>query len=516
MKTRTIFALLLAFLSFPGTAQRHLNSGYRVKVVPDEIVHVRFNRPLRPWHGFGVNYVQSAQTRNYELYAQDYSGFSFASEESRRKVMELIFGAEGLRPGLTKLFLDPFHEGMTKAGNDNDDPMQIDLSGYDHQSTTRWIRYFNREGLKMMKEWGGSFVSIATLYGPAPWMTRQKYLLGRDLDSAERYEVAEYMASWVKYLLEMENLPVKYLSFHNEGDAYYRWPRDGSNPGEDHRDYNLYWPPDQVAEFLKITRKVLDANGLQKVGLSPGETQSWYRFDQWGYARAIVDDPAALENLDLMTSHSFAFLDEPLSVYYGDYRSVGQDLVHAHKPGVPVWVTSRPWDEGPDFIENIRRDIYECKVNGLIPWALIAGEKEWLGSDGRYSDGSMDKAFLIWKDGSMEVTDRYYYYKQVTRAGQPGMEVADVINYDPALGILAFKAGRPDQRNAFVLVNKSDKEKEVTLHIHGVQGQIFDAYRTMEGENYRSLGEMTVSPEGTLVYPAPPRSVSTFFHSSSR
>lgn len=46
-----------------------------------------------------MNYVQSARTRNYELYAQDYSGFSFASEESRRKVMELIFGAEGLRPG---------------------------------------------------------------------------------------------------------------------------------------------------------------------------------------------------------------------------------------------------------------------------------------------------------------------------------------------------------------------------------------------------------------------------------
>ena len=36
--------------------------------------------------------------------------------------------------------------------NDNDNPMKIDLEGYDHTSTTEWIRYFNREGLRMMKE----------------------------------------------------------------------------------------------------------------------------------------------------------------------------------------------------------------------------------------------------------------------------------------------------------------------------------------------------------------------------
>ncbi len=509
MKIPYLILLFLVMTGLKAQGQRHLNTGYQVKVIPDEEIHIRFDRPVREWHGFGVNYVETAQTRDYALYQQDYSGFSFASEASRQKVMELIFGEGGLRPGMTKLFLDPFHEGRTKAGNDNDDPMKINLSGYDHTTTTRWIRYFNREGLRMMEEWGGSFISIVTLYGPAPWMTRQKYVLGRDADPEERYEMAEYMASWAKYLIEEEGIPVKYLSLHNEGDAYYRWPRDGSNPGEDHRDYNLYWPPEQVAEFLKITREVLDANGMQEVGLAPGETQNWYRFDQWGYARAIVDDSEALDHLDLITSHSFANVDIPNSVYYGDYRSIGQDLIHRHKPGIPVWVTSRPWTEGPDFVENIRRDIYECKVNGLIPWAPVTGDQEWLGTDGNYGDGSMDKPFVIHRDGTVTVTDAYYYFKQVTRAGQPGMQVAEVINLDPALGALAFKGVKAGQKDAFVLVNKSETSKIVTIHVHG-STEAFQAFRTSEGEYYNDIGVLKAT-EDKLLYMSPPRSVTTFF-----
>lgn len=504
-----LLLILLACSSLTVHAQRYLNSGYEVQVVPHQIIHIRFDSPLRDWHGFGVNYVESAQTRDYSLYQQDYSGFSFAREGSRQQVMEMIFGEDGLRPGLTKIFLDPFHEGKTKAGNDNEDPMKINLSGFDHRTTTRWIRYFNREGLSRMKQWGGSFASIATLYGPAPWMTRQKYVLGRDADPDEYYELAEYMVSWALYLIEEEGIPVRYISFHNEGDAYYRWPRDGSNPGEDHRDYNMYWPPDQVVEFLKIVREVLDINGLQDVGLSPGETQNWYRFDQWGYARAIVDDSIALKNLDLITSHSFANLDIPNSVYYGDYRCTGQDLIHQYKAEVPVWVTSRPWTKGPDFVENLRRDIYESKANGIIPWALISGDQEWLGSDGEYKNGSMDKAFAVHRDGSITITDSYYFYKQVSRAGQPGMQVADVINLDPALGAMAFKATSQDQQDAFIVLNKSEAAKEVKICISG-SVQEFNLYRSSKDEQYAHLGVLKVN-DGSIIYHCPARSVTTFF-----
>ncbi|MEM9324142.1 MAG: hypothetical protein AAGA85_00735 [Bacteroidota bacterium] len=504
---RILFFVAFIFLQATiGFGQRHLNSGIKVKVVPDPVVAIHFDHPLREWHGFGVNYVEACQTRDYDLFQQDYSGFSFATEEAKRTIMELVWGADGLRPALTKLFLDPFHEGKTRAGNDNDDPMDIDLAGYDHETTTRHMRYFNTVGQEMMKTWGGTMQALVTLYAPAPWMTRQGYVLGRDLAETEKAEVAEYMASWAKFLIEREGLPVKYLSFHNEGDAYYRWPRDGSNPGEDHRDYNSYWTPDQVVEFLKLTRRVLDANGLEQVGLTPGETQTWFRFDQWGYASAIYHDQEALNNLALMTSHSFAFLDEPQSVYYGDYRSIGQDLIHQKKPEIPVWVTSRPWTSGPDFVENFRRDIYESKANGIIPWALIAGAKQWLQTNGEYADGSMDKAFVIGEDGELTVTKNYFYYKQVTRAGQPGRDVVEVISYDPAIGVIAFEG----EGSHMVLTNKSDKPKDVRITLHNATSRRFEAFRTSNTEDYEGIGIFEPS-QSHLAYTAPPRSVTTFF-----
>lgn len=495
-----------ALISFSASAQRHLNSGIKVEVVPDQVMKVNFDHPLRDWQGFGVNYVETCQTRDYSLFQQDYSGFSFATQATKDTVMEMIFGEDGLRPALSKLFLDPFHEGNTIADNDNDDAFEINMEGYDHRTTTEHMRYFNREGLKMMEDWGGSLNAIVTLYAPAPWMTKQKYVLGRDLDPDLKDEVAEYIASWAKFLREEENIPVNYISSHNEGDAYYRWPRDGSNPGEDHRDYNTYWTPNQVAEFLKLTRQVLDANGLEDVGLSPGETQTWYRFDQWGYASAIVHDEDALANLDLMTSHSFTYLEGLQSVYYGDFRSTGQDLVHQHKEDVPVWVTSRPWVDGPDFAENIRRDIYESKANGIIPWALISGADQWLSADDTYTDGSMEAAFLIKEDGSLVINKGYYYYKQLTRAGQPGSQVIEVFNYDPSLGVMAFSG----EQNSMVIINKSEVDKLIEITVQGLDAELLEGYRTSASEDYQKIADIVLEGK-TFTYNSPARSVNTFF-----
>jgi hypothetical protein len=244
----------------------------RVPAVADPIITIDFGQRLREWDGFGVNYVETAQTRDYTKWPQDYGGFSILSQADRQRVLDMIFGPQGLRPAITKMFLDCFHEGMTKAGNDNDDPHELNMAGFDHTTTTNWMRYFNREGLARTRAWGGDLTILTTLYGPAPWMTKQRFVLGRDADPAEKAEMVEYMVSWVKYLREVEKLPVKFLSLHNEGCAYYRWPRDGSNPGEDHRDYNMLWPPEQVAEFMRLTRPVLDRYGLRDVGLTPGET----------------------------------------------------------------------------------------------------------------------------------------------------------------------------------------------------------------------------------------------------
>lgn len=80
---------------------------------------VDFSRKLQTWDGFGVNYVERAQTRDYRTRPQDYGGFGLLTEEQRRDILDQTFGEHGLKPGIIKMFLDPFHEGYTKAGNDD-------------------------------------------------------------------------------------------------------------------------------------------------------------------------------------------------------------------------------------------------------------------------------------------------------------------------------------------------------------------------------------------------------------
>jgi hypothetical protein len=59
------------------------------------------------------------------------------------------------------------------------------------------------------------------------------------------------MVDWVKFLREEEQFPVKWLSLHNEGEDWRRLDQLGYKEYEGH-DYNLFWPPEQGNEFLKL------------------------------------------------------------------------------------------------------------------------------------------------------------------------------------------------------------------------------------------------------------------------
>lgn len=53
---------------------------------------VDFSVHLQDWDGFGFNYVETAQTVNYETDPQDYSGFSLLSDAQKKEITELVFG----------------------------------------------------------------------------------------------------------------------------------------------------------------------------------------------------------------------------------------------------------------------------------------------------------------------------------------------------------------------------------------------------------------------------------------
>lgn len=490
--TRHFFILITGLLI-------HLHSFSQALEFTAVSAEVDFSVLLREWDGFGFNYVETAHTSDMEEFRQEYGGFSLLDEKEKQEIIQLVFGEEGLKVGLVKMFLGPLH--------------QLDPEGpYDHRYTTENMRYFVREGLNLSRKNGRDLQIITTLYGPPGFTTKQKVHRGRDLDPEYKDEVAKYMVDWVRFLKNEEKFPVKYLSLHNEGEDWRRWDQQGYTENENH-DYNMYWPPGQVMDFVKMMPVELEKAGLGDVAITPGETSNWYRFGTWGYVEAFLRDPEALNALGLITSHGF--YSGNYGRWFGEHKSTGIDRLRAVRPELHAWVTSTSWSKMDAYnIKEMHGNIYTAKVNGIIPWAGIQRPPHWVGGDP--NPGS---AFTVYEDGSYKIRPGYYFYKQITRAGQPGMAVAQASAMDSEIAMIAFASNGTDTPDAFLVTNIKRKSQRVAMVIKGTNAKTFKAYRTTKSpdseideivEKYTPLGEFRVN-DGMIVYDAPAGSVTTFF-----
>lgn len=488
---------------------------------------VDFSRTLRPWDGFGVNYVETSQTFNYSKKPQDYGGFSVLNEEDKRQIVDMVFGEDGLKPALVKMFLDPLHQANENAE-------------FDHVTTTGNMMFFVENGLQLTRQRGDDLQIITTLYGPPPYITKQKVYRGRDLDTSQTDEFINYLIDWTDYLINDKNLPLKYISLHNEGESWLRWPEDGTTGAalDEGHDYNLFWTPEQVNTVIKQLRPALDNHGLAAVGITNGEPTNWYRFSHWGFADALYEDEQALDKLALITSHGFYVGDISTTRWFAPHSSEGTDLLRSKKQGLHAWCTSTAWDAKDKstiidnevhkqyimdarFLKEVHGNIYDAKVNGLIPWAVIQRASHWI-----RPDPNPGSAFRVYDDGTWEIKKGYYYYKQVSRAGQAGMLVADTWAMDSQIALLAFHKNNTEHKHAFVLVNFGDTKRMVDVNVAGVYAQSLKAYRTtgsevyrlyetaeknnLKGENYKDIGTFNLKGQ-ILKYEAPANSATTFF-----
>jgi len=454
---------------------------------PPSRVRVAFDRPLRAWDGFGVNYVQAAQTPDPVAAPQDFGGASLLTDAQRREIIDLVFGPDGLQPDLLKLWILPFHE----RENDNADPEQTDDQRFDVAGPTQWMRWFAREGRAATLARGGDLQMLATLYGPPGWMTAQRTLRGRDLDPAMDLELAEYLAAYVRALRRDDDLAVRWVSLHNEGEHAIRYAEAGESAGRlSGHDYNMLWTPAQVARVLCTTRAYFDRHGLTDVGLTPGETTYW----TWlrPIAAAIRDDACATKSLGLITSHGFDASIDSTSDWYAPMWTHADPQpiawLRAARPDLHAWVTSARWGAdlpaggqtvprmGFDFLESIRRHIYQAGVNGYIPWAAIQRWSQWK-TDGQVPNKGA--AVLVHDDGRVEVQRGYHLYRHLTRAGRAGMQVATVSTDDPWLLAFAFTGADGRSSSAVVLANASWYAVPVQLEVSGSRAAALTGRRTI-------------------------------------
>lgn len=459
---------------------------------------VDFSKPVIQWDGFGFNYVEIAQTDDPVKDPQDLGGFSLLTEKQKQEIINYVFGKDGLKTGIVKMFLDPFHQPV--AGGP-----------FDHVSTNKHMLYFVEEGLKKTKSEGRDLSIITTLYGPTAWAMKHKAVRTRDFDTTQKQNLINYMVDWVRFLKKEKGFPVHYLSIHNEGEEYARWSLDGKTPEVWNHDYNMFWPHTLVNEFLIDVPKALKKAGLKNVGVTPGETSNWERFYRWGYADKIAENKKAVKSMGLITSHGFAGFG--YGRWHSMHFSAGNDVIREKRPDLHSWVTSTSWakmDAG--FVRQIFTNIYFSKVNAIIPWAGIQRLSQWRG--GNPNAGS---AIVVKDDSTYELRRGYYYYKQASQAGQPGMAACKVWVMDSELAMIAFAKQKTNNPDAFIIINNGEKEKTVSISVLGTSSTSFEAFRTNDkedkdtaAERYKPIGSYQTA-NNLLIYTVPPGSVTTFF-----
>ena len=461
-----------------------------IRTIPAE---VDFGDTAQLWDGFGFNYVETCQTRDYKDFMQDYGGFSLMKESSKQEISELVFGDNGLQVEIVKMFLDPWH--------------QQDPDGdFDHTTTTANMVRFVKDGVKTAAKGERRLEIITTLYGPPPWATLQKQIGGRDLDSTKFADLAEYMVDWARFL-RSENIPVKYLSIHNEGEDFYRWDHDQGTQRFERFDYNAYWPPRQVNAFIKALARAVDQSGIEDLGITNGEPSNWTRFYNWGYARPLINDKEVLARLDLLTTHGFVNGDyDKLS--YGAVHGTTTELLRSERPDLHAWITSYAWGgQSTKFVKMSFEHIYHAGVNALIPWAGIQYPPHWI-----EHDPNVGAAIKVVDDGSYEILTGYYIYKQMTTAGHRGMAVAHTMAANPKANIIAFASNGTSHPDAFILAS------DITIwglpfgiEVMNTPYKKFRAWRTTQdgSELCKDIGVFHVQ-DGRITYEAPYGSITTF------
>lgn len=452
---------------------------------------VDFADTLQRWDGFGFNYVETCQTRDYDAYRQDYGGFSRLSQETKQEIIKWVFGSEGLDVDIIKMFLDPWHQASPQ-------------SAFDHERTQTNMLYFAKEGAKLKRAVGKELEIITTLYGPPHWATLQDSIGGRDFNPAMKEPLIDYMLDWCDYL-KAQDLNVRYLSIHNEGEDFYRWNFDTGTQRLEKFDYNMYWRPELVNDMVMTIAKAIDERGVQGLSVTNGEPSNWTRFYNWGYATALANSDA-IDRLGLLTTHGFINGDYG-KLSYANANGLTTQLVRSKRPDLRTWITSMAWgDMGTRFFRMIHEHLYVAQVNAIIPWAGIQDPEEWIGGD------QLGNGIVVSKDGSYVLTTGYYVYKQLTQAGRRGMSVARTMLANPQANIIAFAGGESGHPDAFVVEsNVFIWGLPFAIEVSGSDYRRFVAYRTtVDGsESYEPVGTYELE-DGKIIYDAPRGSVTTF------
>jgi glucuronoarabinoxylan endo-1,4-beta-xylanase len=307
---------------------------------------------------------------------------------------------------------------------------------------------------------------ISTVWSPPAWMKTNGDVVGGGSLRKDKYQAfADYLGAYARGYKQNHDIDIYAISPTNEPDV--------SVPYSSCR-----WTGEELRDFLKdYLKPTIERNGVTaRVMISEQST--------WGeeYAIPALEDPVAVDAVDIVAAHAYAENNEP-------FRKRTGRLEEALRHGKPIWQTEVSTGEANDtsiadalfWAKLVHFHLAENQVNAWCYWWAV----------GCYNNcGAL--IYMDLANRRLVVAKRLFAIGNFSRFLRPGhVRIAAEPNPAPGVYVSAYKNPTSSELYIVAINENAGSDQRVDIHLGEFAGAAMP-YRTSKSEDLVNLSEIPV------------------------
>ena len=339
---------------------------------------------------------------------------------------------------------------------------------------------------------------IGTVWSPPAWMKMNKSITDKR-SGAIRAGGYGNINNRVdpKYFRHFCKWMVEYVKIHDKQGVPFYAVSPGNEVQFTQSFESCVWDGRDYVTILIMLREMLNDQGYSHVKIFGPETMTSHMYEggTGSYVKAIIDNPKALEALDVFATHGYedGVKAEMSATSSGRFWNMIKDT------DKPFWIT-----EGGTGVHDWPGPIHSGIGNALHN-ALMAGNCSvfvpWQITEGRESI----HAIMVMSRYTPKTYTAMHYSKFI----RPG---AQRIDARPGFGTVLVGAFWHDKTRdlTIVAINPTEEEQTLNLTFNNLKGLAsLKVYRTSASESLQEVGELRVS-NNNATFQMTPHSIVTF------
>ena len=339
---------------------------------------------------------------------------------------------------------------------------------------------------------------IGTVWSPPAWMKMNKSITDKKSNAirAGGYGNINNRVN-PKYFKHFCKWMAEYVKIHDKQGVPFYAVSTGNEVQFTQSFESCVWDGKDYINILIMLRNMLNEEGYSQVKIFGPETMTSHMYEggTGSYVKAIMDNPKAIEALDVFATHGYedGVRAEMSATSSGRFWEMIKDT------GKPFWIT-----EGGTGDHNWPHPIHRGIGNALHN-ALVAGNCSafvpW-----QITESSKNTHGIMLMSTYTPKTYTAMHYSKFIRPG------AQRIDAQPGFGTVQVGAFFHEKTRdlTIVAINPTGQEQILNLALKNLNGLVsLKIYRTSASENLQEAGEVRVS-DNKATFKMTPQSIVTF------